>query len=103
MYQFAGISKSTCTRWGVYLRELVSHVVRHSDNSIGGPGKTVQIDESKFGKRKKCKNGRGHRVEGAWVFGGVEVGANELYNNNKYFAVVVEDRKAVTLLPLITR
>ncbi|KAG1439997.1 hypothetical protein G6F55_013604 [Rhizopus delemar] len=29
----------------------------------------IQIDESKFGKRK---NHRGHRVEGIWVFGMVE-------------------------------
>ena len=103
MYQFSGISKSTCTRWGVYLRELVSHVTRISDNRIGGEGKTVQIDESKFGKRKNSKNRRGHQVEGAWVFGGVEVGANDLYNNNKFFAVVVDDRQARTLLPLVTR
>ena len=41
------------------------------DNSkqIGGCGKHVEIDESKFGKRKHW---RGHHVEGAWVFGGVE-------------------------------
>ena len=41
------------------------------DQQIGGPGKIVQIDESKFGKRK-CH--RGHRVEGQWVFGGIEEG-----------------------------
>ena len=31
---------------------------------VGGEGKVVQIDESKFGKRKYH---RGHRVEGQWV------------------------------------
>lgn len=36
---------------------------------LGGPGKTVQIDESKIGKRKYH---RGHHVEGQWVFGGIE-------------------------------
>ena len=39
------------------------------EHKIGGPGKTVQIDESKFGKRKYH---RGHKVEGQWVFGGIE-------------------------------
>ena len=36
---------------------------------IGGEGKVGQIDESKFSKRKYH---RGHRVEGQWVFGGIE-------------------------------
>jgi hypothetical protein len=36
---------------------------------IGGPNKTVEIDESKFGKRKYH---RGHPFKGQWVFGGVE-------------------------------
>ena len=103
VYQFTGLSKDTCTKWWVYLRELVTQLVRQTDNRIGGEGKVVQIDESKFGKRKKTKSRRGHRVEGAWVFGGVEKGAGELYGNNKAFSVVVEDRKAETLLPLIIK
>ena len=37
---------------------------------IGGNGIEVEIDESKFGKRKYY---RGHRVEDQWVFGGREV------------------------------
>ncbi|KAI9103766.1 hypothetical protein DFS34DRAFT_590183 [Phlyctochytrium arcticum] len=36
---------------------------------IGGPGTIVGIDESKFGKRKYNK---GRRVEGQWVFGGIQ-------------------------------
>ena len=36
---------------------------------IGGPNKTVKIDDSKFGRRKY---NRGHKVKGQWVFGGVE-------------------------------
>jgi hypothetical protein len=36
---------------------------------IGGPNKTVEIDESNFGRRKYH---RGHPVKGQWVFGGVE-------------------------------
>ena len=41
---------------------------------IGGPGKTVQIDESKIGKRNYH---RGHHVEGQWVFGGIEEGSQK--------------------------
>lgn len=61
---------------------------------IGGPGKIVQIDESKIGKRKYHK---GHRVEGQWVFGGIE---NESRNS---FIFTVEKRDEATLLPLIIK
>ncbi len=39
--------------------------------TIGGEGKIVQIDESKFGKRKY---NRGRQVEGHWVLGMIEDG-----------------------------
>ena len=51
--------------------------------SIGGEGKVVQIDESKFGKRKyHC----GHHVEGQWVFGRIENDSREC------FLIAVEKR-----------
>ena len=37
--------------------------------TIGGPNKTVEIDESKYGGRKY---GRRHPDKGQWMFGGVE-------------------------------
>ncbi len=43
---------------------------------LGGVGKTVEIDESKFGKRKYH---RGHHVEGPWVFGGYERGTGLVF------------------------
>jgi hypothetical protein len=99
-----GLCQRTVSEWLKYCRQLVTAVVleNEEDIAVGGEGAIVQIDESKFGKRKKTKNGRGHRVEGAWVFGGVEVGAGN-WDNNKYFCVVVENRSAATLLPLIER
>ncbi|GFU32318.1 putative transposase-like protein [Trichonephila clavipes] len=54
--------------------------------------KTVEIDESKIGKRKYNK---GHFVEGQWVFGGVE------RKTGRCFLVAVNDRTAETLLGLI--
>ena len=60
---------------------------------IGGPGKEVEIDESKFGKRKY---NRGRAVDGHWVFGGMERGSG------LSFLVEVDRRDAATLLPLIT-
>lgn len=59
---------------------------------LGGPGKTVQIDESKFGKRKYH---RGHAVDGAWVFGMFEEGSGRVA------MVVVPDHGRDTLLEVI--
>ncbi|KAL5499331.1 hypothetical protein EMCRGX_G010543 [Ephydatia muelleri] len=59
---------------------------------IGGVGKVVEIDESKFGKRKY---NRGRRREGQWVLGGVERGSDEV------FMQIVPSRDAATLFPVI--
>ena len=61
---------------------------------LGGEGKIVQIDKSKFGKRKYH---RGHPVEGQWVFGGIE------QDRLKCFLVAVEKRDKGTLLPIIQK
>ena len=54
------------------------------------------MDESKFGKRKY---NRGKRVEGVWVFGGIERDSNP----PKCFFETVEDRSAATFIPIIKR
>ena len=59
---------------------------------IGGPGKIVEIDESKFGKRKYHK---GSRKDGIWVFGGIE------RDSKNCFLSSVEDRSAEMLIPII--
>jgi transposase-like protein len=66
--------------------------VNGCSEKIGGPNKTVEIDESKFGKRKY---GRGHPVKGQWVFGGVE------RESGRTFLVPVADRTAETLMAVI--
>jgi len=53
----------------------------------------VEINESKFGKRKY---NRGKRVDGVWVFGDVE-------RDSKRCFVTVTDRSAATLVPIIKR
>ncbi len=54
----------------------------------------MEIDESKFGKRKYNK---GRYVEGHWVFGGIERDSKDA------FMVEVPNRTAATLLPIIQR
>jgi len=64
-----------------------------SCQKIGGPNKTVEIDESKFGWRKY---NRGHRVKEQWVFGSVE------FESGKTFLVPVTDTTADTLMAVIS-
>ncbi|CAH2088510.1 unnamed protein product [Euphydryas editha] len=72
------LSRGTINDWFNYCREAV--VIYQIDKQtfegkIGGPGKIVQIDESKFGKRKYNK---GRRIEGHWVLGMIEDGSEDL-------------------------
>ncbi|KAG0439710.1 hypothetical protein DMUE_2243, partial [Dictyocoela muelleri] len=53
---------------------------------IVGEGVIVEIDESKFGKRKYH---RGHRVEGVWVFGMME-----RFGDRRIILVPIENRNA---------
>ena len=87
------ICQRTIVDWYNYAREICLTILeKRSDNVIGGPGKTVEIDESKFGKRKYHK---GRKVDGVWVFGGIE------RDSKKCFFTCVADRTANTLVFII--
>jgi hypothetical protein len=51
----------------MFCRETMLLFLEGSSVKIGGPQKTVEIDESKFGRRKYH---RGHPVKGQWVLAG---------------------------------
>ena len=89
------VSSRSLVEWTCYLRHVALDTCIDSSSQIGGPGIEVEIDESKFGKRKYHK---GKRVEGKWIFGG-----RETYDKTKIFMVPVENRKASTLIPIIQR
>ena len=89
------ISHRTIVEWTMYLRETCTSVVMEQSQQIGGQDIHVEIDESKFGKRKYYK---GHRVEGQWIFGG-----RESADTSKVFMVPVANRKKTTLLPIIDK
>jgi len=82
----------TVADWGMFCRETMVVFLEGSSVKIGGPNKTVEIDESKFGRRKYY---RGHPAKGQWVFGGVERESGET------FLVPVPDRTADTLMTII--
>ncbi|KAL7073284.1 hypothetical protein ACQ4LE_007346 [Meloidogyne hapla] len=63
---------------------------------IGGPNKIIQVDESKFGRRKY---NRGRRIDGHWVLGLIE-------NNSEDFRLIIcpdNIRDAATLIPIIKK
>ena len=64
-----GFSLTTIVNWYNFSREVCISILENFGQQIRGPGKVVEIDESKFGKRKFHK---GRRVDGVWVFGGIE-------------------------------
>ena len=74
-------SRATIANWYDKFRMVINHEVSELYNdsgSIGGHGQTVQIDESKFGKRKY---NRGYMVDGHWVFGVVDEKTKQLRLN----------------------
>ena len=64
-----GISHTTIVDWYNFSREVCISILEVYSRQIGGPGKVVETDESKFGKKKFHK---GRRVDGVWVFGGIQ-------------------------------
>jgi transposase-like protein len=87
-------SEHTIVDWRNFAREVCLCILQQDNEKIGGPGKIVEIDESKFGKRKYH---RGKRVEGVWIFGGIE------RETKRCFFEVVSDRSAATLIPIIQK
>ncbi|KAG1708474.1 putative transposase-like protein [Nymphon striatum] len=85
-------SWSTMVKWFNFIRGICERCLIEHPIHIGGPGMVVEIDESKFFHRKYH---RGRWTDGHWVLGMIERGTNQCA------LVVVQDRKAETLLPLI--
>ncbi|GBN84432.1 hypothetical protein AVEN_242463-1 [Araneus ventricosus] len=89
-----GLASQTVADWMNSCREVCGDECLAFDGKFGGVGKVVEIDESKFGKRKY---NRVRRVEGKWVFGGL------LRYSNECFFEVLDERSADVLLEVIKR
>ncbi|XP_042880721.1 uncharacterized protein LOC122258689 [Penaeus japonicus] len=83
---------ATITDWSSFCREVMVHWALEQQGVIGGPENIVEIDESKFGRRKYNV---GRVIDGQWVFGGICRETRDL------FLVPVEDRTSETLLAVI--
>ena len=78
--------------WYNFIRDVCFQYFIDNPAVIGGPNVEVEIDESKFGKRRFH---RGRAIDDHWVFGGVE------RETGLSFLVEVERRDAATLMPII--
>ena len=84
----------TIVDWKNFCRDVCVEILISDNKKIGGRGHVVEIDESKFGKRKY---NRGRRVDGSWVLGGIDRQTRDT------FFEIVEDRSAETLLPILIK
>lgn len=62
------LSRNTVYKCLKHIRNLISAYMHETSVPIGGPGRTVEIDESVFGKRKY---NRGRVTNTKWVVGGI--------------------------------
>ena len=92
LHREVGIESEAITNWQNFIRDdFAEYLLRHPV-VIGGDGRTVEIDESAF-LRKKHNVGREVRTQ--WVFGGTDTTTHE------GFLVAIPQQNAATLLPIL--
>jgi hypothetical protein len=60
----------------MFCRETMLVFMERCSEKIGGPNKTVEIDNSKFSQHKYHRR---HPVKDQWVYGGVEGGSGRTF------------------------
>ncbi|KAK2943808.1 hypothetical protein BLNAU_21286 [Blattamonas nauphoetae] len=84
-----GIAKEAAVKWRRICRLVCCIALQKRVKKIGGPGKTVEVDEAHM-IRSKGRRGKGRT--GYWMVGGCEVG-----NPSAYFVEMVASRDRATL------
>ena len=88
------ILRTSMIEWQRHIHNISCRYLLDHRVQMGGPGRTVEVDESKFMHRKYH---HGHFHEGHWVLRMAEL------DTNLCLMVAVPDLSAATLLPIITR
>ena len=91
-----GLSVKTVGDYFSYCREVCYVICTNSSEPIGGPGETVELDESyitttKFNKRKVLRS----EMKQIWIFGGIEK------QSKKFFILRVYGRDKYTIVNVI--
>lgn len=98
------IDKNTVSRYNKLFRKYIKDKqLINPKNKIGGRNEIIEIDETKIAKRKYNK---GHRVEGAWVIGGIQRSRlkNKITNENKkIFLEPIEERNIENINKIIKK
>ena len=98
------IDRKRVTKYNKLFRTYVENKQLYKPSEkIGGRNEIVEIDESKIAKRKYNK---GHKVEGAWVIGGIQKSRlkNKIKNENKkLFLLPVEERNIENINEIIKK
>lgn len=83
-YQANTLSHDTASHWFRKLNQLCVRIIRSEsvNGKIGGVGHRVQIDESKFSKRK---HEVGRVVRSPWIVGGIDMTTREVFFVETYF------------------
>ncbi|XP_059173630.1 uncharacterized protein LOC131954117 [Physella acuta] len=85
-------SSCTVTEWTSYCRNVCVQLCVNESEVLGGPGVTVEFYECLLGKVKLPKN---KRIEGKWVFGGIEPATA------KFFICIVPHRSTDALVKVL--
>jgi transposase-like protein len=89
------VTRQTVSSLKKNIKFLLEEDFKKQDIVLGGKDVVVEIDESKFGRRKYHK---GRKVEGVWVLGMVEKTPER-----KIVCLPVDKRDGATLIPLIKK
>ena len=87
------MGKNTIIDFNNYIREICASDLINNPVTIGGPGCTVEIDETMYSRRKY---NRGRIYPEQWVFGGI------CRETGKCFLYAVQNRTRETLFECIT-
>ncbi|KFD49264.1 hypothetical protein M513_09816 [Trichuris suis] len=87
-----GLSANCSVSWKRLLREVATESLLSNPLIIGGPNRTVEVDETLY---SKSKSHRDRLYPEQWVFGGV------CRETGEFFLVPVENRSSRTSIPLI--
>lgn len=82
-------------RWFKKFRWCISRHIQNNPISLGGRNVIIEIDESCFSRKPKHNRGGNLNRPQKWVFGMIERGTR------RFVVVVVPDRTANTLIPII--
>jgi hypothetical protein len=90
-------STESITNWKAFFRDICSNIINDGDaQKIGGPGLTVEVDETLVFKRKNhCGRLLQTEIDETWILGGI------CRETDQAFIVPVPDRTAPTLLRAI--